>query len=99
MSLKRKAGSDTDFSPSQGSVNYQQFHRAVEEFERNKSEAEKLLFATNVHLKKWLDSGINEKLGKLFVEAIYKNGEAFTNSTVADLWIVKVQNTPHEVVK
>ena len=97
MSLKRKAGADTDFFPAQRWVNYQKFHRAVEEFERYKSNEKKSLFATDVHLKKWLNSGINEKLGNMFVEAIFKNGYAFTDNTVADFWIVKVQNPPHEV--
>ena len=98
VSLKRKAGSDTDLSPARGRVDYRHFQRAVEEFERNNSEEKKLLFATNIHLKKWLNSGINEKLGNVFVEAIFKNGDAFTDSTVADLWIVKVQNAPQELV-
>jgi hypothetical protein len=96
-SLKRKAGSDTNFSPAQGTVSYRHFQRSVEEFERSNSEENKLLFATNVHLKKWLDSGVNEKMGNVFIEAVFKNGNAFTDSTVADLWIVKVQNTPHEI--
>ena len=95
--MKRKADTGTDYSPSHGKVNYRNFQRAVEEFERNNSEEKKVLLATDVNLKKWLDSGINEKMGNVFVEAIFKNGDAFTDSTLADLWIVKVQNTPHEV--
>ena len=97
MSLKRKADSATVFTPAEGKVNFPHFQRAVEEFERDhNSEGKKLLFASNVHLKKWLNSGINERMGHVFVEAIFKNGDVFTESTVADLWIVKVRNPAHE---
>jgi hypothetical protein len=37
-------------------------------------------------------------MGNVFVEAVFKNGETFSKYTIADLWIVKVQNRPHEIV-
>ena len=85
------------FHASERVSSFLHFQRAVEEFERDhNSEGKKLLFASNVHVKKWLNSGINWRMGHVFVEAIFKNGDAFTDNTVADLWIVKVQNTAHE---
>ena len=81
MSLKRKADSATVFTAAEGKVNFLHFQRAVEEFERDHdSEGKKLLLACNVHLKKWLNSGINERMGHVFVEAIFKNGDVFTES-------------------
>ena len=98
VSLKRKASSSTEYSPTHGMIDFRHFQRAVEAFECNISEEKKLLLATDINLHKWLHSGINEKMGNVFVEAIFKNGDDFTKGTVADLWIVKVQNTPHEIV-
>ena len=93
LPLKHKADY---FTPAEGKVNVLQFPKAVEELERDhNSDGKKLLYASNVHLKKWLNSGINERIGHVFVEAIFKNVYAFTDSTVADLWIVKVWNTAH----
>jgi hypothetical protein len=79
-------------------IDFRHFQRAVEAFECNISEEKKLLLATDINLNKWLHSGINEKMGHVFVEAIFKNGDDFTEGTVADLWIVKVPNAPHEIV-
>ena len=96
MSSKRKAVSSSDYSPACGRVSFQTFQRAVEAFDA--SEEKRLLLATDGNLKAWLASGINERMGNVFVEAIFKNGDVFSDSTVGDLWIVKVQNTPHELV-
>ena len=98
VSLKRKAvsSSESDYSPACGRVSFQTFQRAVEAFDVSKEK--RFLLATDVNLKAWLVSGINERMGNVFVEAIFKNGDVFSDSTVGDLWIVKVQNKPHELV-
>jgi hypothetical protein len=97
-SLKRKAESSEDYSPSQGSINLLQFRRAVNEFRRKESDDKQVLLAKDVRVRKWLHSGINENMGNVFVMAVFKSGDNLTDSTVGDLWIVKVQNRPHERV-
>ena len=99
-SRKRKAESTVpgEYAPSLGYVNFTQFKKAVDEFGRVDSEDKKVLLAKCVNVQKWLHSGINERMGNVFVVADFKNGDNLTDSTVADLWIVKVQNKPHELV-
>ncbi len=35
-------------------------------------------------------------MGNVFVKVVFKDGTSLTDSTVGDLWIVKIQNRPHE---
>ena len=97
--MRKAESTDPDeYAPSLSSVNFTQFLRAVNEFGRLDSEDKQVLLAKSVNVRKWLHSGINERMGNVFVAAAFKNGEDLTDSTVADLWIVKVQNKPHELV-
>jgi hypothetical protein len=99
ITIKRKSQSSLEYSHLRGSVNFRQFDKAVKEFVSREerggdSEGEaRVLLAEDVSLKKWISSGINERMRHVFVEATYKSGSVFSESTIADLWIVKVPNS------
>jgi hypothetical protein len=85
------------FSPRQGLLNRKGLDDGVLEFQRREECEEdcRTLIASDVPLQKWLSSSLNERVGHVFIEAIF-NGEFINESTTADLYIVKVQNQAHE---
>ena len=95
MTLKRSRAQvspeKSTFSPRQGFLDRKGLEDGIVQFERrvDREEESGTLIANDVPLKKWLASSFNERVGHVFIEAIF-DGDVINENTTADLYIVKV---------
>ena len=72
-------------------VTAKQFAAAVREFKRTNKP---VLIARNVNIYEWQTSGINERMGNVFVDDEFED-DILKSSIICDLWIVKCQGPHH----